>query len=156
MPRSRNSEADLDSILPTDQDIQQETAQLRRRQAVKQAYQRPELRLKQAQKSRPHTRQTRERIRQVNLGRQRQGESWIQGMRQKQLGNQYRARPIEIRGVGVFESKRKAIEYCTEQGVINAQGKFDKWLHTRPELIFYVSAERLRQQGSKRKKKPQF
>ena len=148
---------DLD--LPSDQDIREETRRVLIRQATEQqwqdpsirsareqglqkAYQDPAKRQGQAQKflGRTHDADTCERLRQINTGKKRRGEAWIAGMAQKKLGNGHHNKPF-VTPSGAFASRRQAVDWATEQGLVNALGKFERWVKTRPTEFYYITPD---------------
>ena len=107
---------------------------------IKKAYASAEMRAMQAAKAKPHTKESKEKLRQVNIGKKRKGEQWIESMSSKQKGNQYRNKPF-MTPSGAFASKKIAVDWATENGVNNAKGKFDKWIKQRPDEFCYITPE---------------
>ena len=110
--------------------------------AVKEAYKDPKLRQAQRLKwlGRKHKKSSIKKIKNANVGKKRKGESWIKGMAEKKLGNQYHAKPF-MTPSGAFLSKKKAIDWALSQGVRNPLGKFDNWLKSKPDEFYYISKE---------------
>jgi hypothetical protein len=81
--------------------------------SVSETYQTPEGRQKQSAKQHPQSDQTRQKIRQANLGKNRKGEDWIPSMAEKKKGNNFRSRPV-VTPCGIFSSKKKAAEFYVE------------------------------------------
>lgn len=107
---------------------------------IKETYSTPEMKALQASKAKPHKEETKELLREINTGKVRKGESWIEGMAEKRKGNQAHAKPFKTPS-GVFHSKKAAIDWATENGVGNAIGKFDKWIKEKPNEFYYISVE---------------
>jgi len=99
----------------------------------------PEMRAVQASKSKPHTKEAKEKIRQANLGLVHSKER-VEKNRQQSTGNQRRCKPF-MTPSGAFASKKLAEDWATEFGVGNANGKIGKWLKTKPEEFYYISKE---------------
>jgi len=123
-------------------------AGVRRGVGISQAYQSPEMRLKQ-KKFKEHNEQSIEAIRLANIGKNRKGEEWIKGMAEKNKGNGYRNKFFSTPS-GVFLSKKQAIEWATENGVRNASGKFDQWVKNPNSGFCYISEEEYNKQKNKK------
>ena len=117
-----------------------ETGQAKAKPKIKKAYSTPEMRALQASKSKPHTKEAKEKIKQANIGKVRKGEDWIAGMTATKIGNQYHNKPF-MTPSGAFASKKLATDWATENGVNNAKGKFDKWIKQRPDEFYYITPE---------------
>lgn len=107
---------------------------------IKETYSTPEMKALQASKAKPHKEETKEHLRQINIGKDRKGEDWVESMASKQKGNQYRNKPF-MTPSGAFASKKLAADWATENGVGNAKGKFDKWIKEKPNEFYYISVE---------------
>jgi hypothetical protein len=107
--------------------------------SIKEAYKNPELREIQRQKglSIVHTEETKEKIRQANLGKQRKGEPWIEGMKQKRKGQATTFKPI-VTPVGVFMRMQDAVE---PTGI--SIGRLRKYIRTFPwsKDYYHISRE---------------
>ena len=107
--------------------------------SISKAFSTPEGRAVQASKSKPHTQEAIEKIRQANLGLVHSKER-VEKNSQQAIGNQRRCKPLKTPS-GAFASKKLAEDWATENGVGNANGKIGKWLKTKPEEFYYISKE---------------
>ena len=99
---------------------------------VREAYQDPLKREAQRKKaSYPKTQDHCEKLRNVNLGKKRKGESWIADMAKTKLGNGYHNKQIHSVEHGTFPSKKKLAEYMTSIGIVNAGNKLTVWLNPK-------------------------
>ncbi len=78
--------------------------------AISKTYSTPEGRQKQSAKAHAQTDETKRKIRNANLGKNRRGAAWIASMAEKKKGNTARCRPI-VTPVGAFISKKTAAEF---------------------------------------------
>ena len=105
--------------------------------SISKTYSTEEGRKKQSAKQHPQTEDAKEKIRLANLGKQRKGESWIQGMAEKQKGNTARCKPI-VTPIGIFKSLGEAVE---PTGI--SIGRLRKYTRTLPwsKEYYHISKE---------------
>lgn len=123
-------------------------------EGVRRAYQDPKVRQKQCEKFKGKTvkPEVRKRLREANLGKVRKGQAWIAGMAEKKKGNTAHNKPF-MTPIGAFPSKKLAADWAKEHGVSNPNGKFDRWIKTRPTEFYYISKEEFEKV---KKKKPKI
>lgn len=154
-----SNQIDWDNLdLPTDEEIREETRRELIRQTsqgrwedqeyksrvsekIAQTYSTDDMREMQRQKflGKQVSENVKQRLREHNLGKKRPG-AWIQKMAQTKIGNTNHCKPFQTPS-GAFASKKLAIDWATEQGVINAYGKLGHWLKTKPTEFYYISQE---------------
>jgi hypothetical protein len=78
--------------------------------SISETYQTTEGRQKQSAKQHPQKEETKRKIREANLGKNRKGQDWVTGMAEKKKGNRCRVKPI-VTPMGVFVSKKTAAEF---------------------------------------------
>lgn len=105
-------------------------------------YSTPEMREVQRKKflGKTHDAETKQKLINANIGKQRKGQSWIAGMVEKKKGNGHHNKPF-LTPSGAFPSKKQAIDWATSQGVRNAGGKFGAWLKDPASGFRYIPLE---------------
>ena len=83
--------------------------------SVSETYSTPEGRQKQSAKQHPQKEETKQKIREANVGKVRKGQDWIASMAEKKKGNTCRAKPI-VTPMGVFVSKKTAAAFYIDNG----------------------------------------
>ena len=106
---------------------------------LKKTYASDEMRAVQASKSKPHTEEAKEKIRNANLGLKHDKER-VEKMKAKRKGQAVYHKCF-VTPSGAFPSKKSAIEWATDNGVRNASGKFDNWIKTRSDEFYYITAD---------------
>jgi hypothetical protein len=106
---------------------------------LKNTYSTDSMRAVQASKSKPHTEEAIEKIRNANLGLKHDKER-VEKMARSRKGQAVYHKPF-VTPSGAFPSKKAAIEWATDNGVRNAAGKFDKWIKQRPTEFYYITAD---------------
>jgi hypothetical protein len=106
---------------------------------LRETYASDEMKAVQASKSKPHTEEAKEKIRNANLGL-KHNATRVEKMASRRKGQAVYHKCFSTPG-GAFPSKKSAIEWATENGVGNASGKFDKWIRERPEEFYYITTE---------------
>ena len=101
---------------------------------IKKTYATDEMRAVQASKSKPHTEETKEKIREAFTGKERPPEV-IEKIKQKRTGKAVYHKPF-VTPSGAFPSKKASIEWALEHGVRNPSGKFDKWIKERSDEFY--------------------
>lgn len=109
-------------------------------QKISEAYSSEEMKAVQASKFIKHNEESKEKIRNANLGKQRKGEDWVSKMAEKKKGNQAHAKPFKTPS-GAFPSKKIAVDWAIANGVRNPAGKFDKWIKEKSDEFYYISEE---------------
>ena len=106
---------------------------------ISETYKTTEMREVQASKSKPHKKETKEKIREAFLGKPRPPEV-VKKIKAKRKGQAVYHKCFATPS-GAFPSKKSAIEWATDNGVRNASGKFDNWIKTRPDEFYYITAD---------------
>jgi hypothetical protein len=120
---------------------------------ISETYNTPEGKKKQASKSKPHSEETKELIRQIQLVRPPRTKETRQKIAKKQLCNQKHAQPI-MTPSGAFSSIKFAAEFATEQGLSNPKPRLRKWLNDPNNLEFYsITKEQFEELGEQKLKK---
>ena len=141
-----------DFELPTDEEIREQTRRVKisnsttgipasqvTKDKIKNAYSTDDMRAVQASKSKPHTDETKEKIREAFVGKSRPPEV-VEKIKAKRKGRAVYHKPF-VTPSGAFLSKKSAIEWATDNGVRNASGKFDKWIKTCSDEFYYIAAD---------------
>lgn len=106
---------------------------------IKDTFSTDEMRAVQAKKAKPVTEETKEKLRQANLGLKHSKER-VNKMKAKRKGQAVYHKCFKTPS-GAFPSKKAATEWSLEKGVRNPAGKFDKWIKERPDEFYYISKE---------------
>lgn len=106
---------------------------------IAETYSTEEMRAVQAAKAKPHTEETKAKLREMHIGQKRPLEV-VEKIKAKRKGQAVYHKCF-MTPSGAFPSKKSAIEWATKHGVNNAQGKFDKWIKQRPDEFYYIAPE---------------
>lgn len=79
--------------------------------SISETYSTPEGRQKQSAKQHAQKEETKQKIRQANLGKNRKGQDWIAAMKAKKLGQPGKRVTPVVTPHGAFRSKRDAAEF---------------------------------------------
>lgn len=108
-------------------------------QKISETYSTPEGRAIQSIKSKPHSEEAKLKIAQANLGLVKSPEI-RKKLSEKKKGNNNRARPI-VTPLGIFPSRKHAIEIYLASGRTNALKWIEKWLKIDKDNFYYITKE---------------